>query len=60
MTTHSAADMPQDTPGQHMDALEHLKDTPDGYTDPVETHGWGLQIFNLLMDVTSSIGSLIR
>ena len=37
MTTRSAAERPQDTPGQHRDASGHLKDTPDGLTDLVDT-----------------------
>ena len=37
MATRSAAEAPQDTPGQYRDASGHRKDTPDGYTDLVET-----------------------
>ena len=33
MTTHSAAERPQDTPGQQRDASGHRKDTPDRFTD---------------------------
>ena len=55
MTTHTAAEAPQGTPGQHRDASGHLKDTPDGYTDLAETHGWGLRIFIFLADVSLSI-----
>ena len=42
-------------PGQHRDALGHIKDAPDGYTDLADTHGWGLLIFILLSDVSLSI-----
>ena len=55
MINCSAAETPQDTPGQHRDATGCLKDTPDGFTDFVETHGWGLRIFILLSDVSLSI-----
>ena len=55
MTTRSAAETPQDTPGQHRDASGHLKDAPDGFTDLANTHGWGLRIFIFLADVSLSI-----
>ena len=55
MTTRSAAETLQDTPGQHRDASGHLKDTPDGYTDLVDTHGWGLRIVFFLANVSISI-----
>ena len=52
MTTHSAAERPQDMPGQHRDASRHLKDTLDGFTDLADTHGWGLRIFISLADIS--------
>ena len=52
MTTRSAAETLQDTPGQHRDASGRLKDAPDGYTDLAETRGWGLWIFISLTDVS--------
>ena len=36
MATRSAAEAPQDTPGQYRDASGRRKDTPNGYTDLVE------------------------
>ena len=51
VTTRSAAKRPQDTQGQHRDASGRLKDTPDGFTDLADTHGWGLRIFIFLVDV---------
>ena len=39
MTTHSAAERPQDSLGQQRDASECLKDTPDGFMDLADTHG---------------------
>ena len=41
VTTLSAAERPPDKPGQHRDASGHLKDTPHGFTDLADTHGWG-------------------
>ena len=55
MTTRSAEETPQDTPGQHRDASGHLKDTLDGFTDLADTHRLGLQIFIFLADVSLSI-----
>ena len=55
VTTRRAAERPQDMPGQHRDASGRLKDTPDGFTDLADTHGWGLQIFIFLADVSLSV-----
>ena len=55
VTTRSAAERPQDTPGQHRDASGRLKDTTDGFMDLADTHGWGLWIFISIADVTLSI-----
>ena len=52
MATRGAAEAPQDIPGQYRDASGCRKDTPDGYTDLAETHGWGLRIFISLTDVS--------
>ena len=52
MATRSAAEAPQDTPVQYRDASGRRKDTPDGYMDLEETHGWGLWIFTSLADVS--------
>ena len=52
MTARSAAETPQDMPGQHRDASGRLKDAPDGYMDLAETCRWGLQIFISLTDVS--------
>ena len=52
MTTHSAMEILRDMPGQHKDAPECLKDTPDGYTDLADTGGWGVQIVIFLADVS--------
>ena len=51
----SAAERPQDMPRQHRDASGRRKDTPDGFTDLADTHGWGLRIFISLVDVSLSI-----
>ena len=56
MTTRRAVERPQDMPGQQRDASGCRKDTPDRFTDHVDTHGWGLQIFISLADVSLSIG----
>ena len=55
MATRCAAEAPQDTPGQYRDASGRRKDTPDGYTDLAETHGWGSRIFISLAGVRLSI-----
>ena len=52
MTSRSAVERPQDMPGQHRDASGRLKDTPDGFTDLADTHGWVLRIFISLTDVS--------
>ena len=58
MTTHSVAKTAQDMPRQDRDASGHLKDIPDGYTDLVDTHRWGLWIFIFLVDIRLSIREL--
>ena len=55
MTTHTAVETSQDTPGQHRDASGRLKDTPDRFTDLADTHGWGLWMFIFLADISLSI-----
>ena len=52
MTTRSAAETLQETPGQDRDASDCHKDTPDGYTDLADTHRWGLRIVIFLADVS--------
>ena len=52
VTIRSAMETTQDMPLQHRDASGHLKDAPDGYMDLADTHGWGLQIFIFLADVS--------
>ena len=42
----------QEKPGQQRDASRHHKDTPDGFMDLADTHGWGLRIFISLADVS--------
>ena len=54
-TTRSSTEAPQDTLGQHRDASGRRKDTPDGYMDLAETHGWGLRIIFFPADVRWSI-----
>ena len=55
MTTRSSAETPRDTPGQPRDESGCLRNTPDGYTDIADTHGWGLRIFIFLVDVSLPI-----
>ena len=55
MTTCSTPEKPHDTPGQQRDASARLKDTPDGFTDLVDTHRQGLRIIIFLTDVSLSI-----
>ena len=50
MTSRSAVETLHDMSGQDKDVPGRLKDTPDGYTDLVDTHGWGLQIIIFLAD----------
>ena len=55
MNTSSATERPHDMSVQHRDASGRLNDTLDGFTDLVDTHGWGLRIFISLTDVSLSI-----
>ena len=55
MATRCATEAPQDTPEQYRDASGRRKDTLDGYTDLVQTHGWGLRIFISLSDISLTI-----
>ena len=44
---------------QLRDASGCCKDTPDGYTDLAETHGWGLWIFISPAYVSLSIKDIL-
>ena len=55
MTTCSAVEAPQDTPGLLKDASRRLKDTRIGFMDLTDAHRWGLRTVMVLTDVSLSI-----